>query len=174
MPEITIHISDKALKIPAILFGTAILVWVLIHLWSIGLFAPKYTLQTYVSEAEGLAVHAPVRVDGINVGTVDAIKLAANPASPDRKIELILKIEKRYEDQILSDSVAFLVTEGLLGNRYVNIQRGFRGGPIPPGGEIHAVPTKRLALKDLTQTLAKWVDCMNREEHESDGKLRSH
>src|SRR5712692_8125546 len=122
MAEITIHISDKALKIAAVLFGTAVLVWVLIHLWSIGLFAPKYKLRTYVSEADGLAVHAPVRVDGINVGTVDAIKLAANPASPDRKIELILKIEKRYEDQILSDSVAFLVTEGLLGNRYVNIQ----------------------------------------------------
>jgi phospholipid/cholesterol/gamma-HCH transport system substrate-binding protein len=170
MAEITIRISDRALKIAGVFLGTFILAWLLIYVWSSGFFAAKYQLRLYLPEVAGLVVSAPVRVDGMDVGTVAAIKLAANPVSADRKIELILKIEKRYEDQILSDSVATVITEGLLGNRFVSIQRGFRGSPIPPGGEIPVVPVKTLSLQDFLKSFTKWADCVNRLEHETEDK----
>src|SRR5207244_13463094 len=119
--------------------GWCVLVCVLYYLWSSGFFIPKYQLSVYVPEASGLTVHAPVRLDGIQVGSVSAIKLAGESATAERRIELVLHVEKRDSDAIRSDSEATLTSDGLLGNRYVNVSRGFKGTVIKPGGEI---PTK--------------------------------
>src|SRR5712692_1492031 len=90
---------------------------------------PKYRLKTYLPEVEGLVVGAPVRLDGIEVGNVEAIHVAARtpgrPLVKERSIEVVMRIDKRYQNDILSDSKAGLITEGLLGNRYVDIDRGF-------------------------------------------------
>jgi ABC-type transporter Mla subunit MlaD len=40
-------------------------------------------------EASGLPVNAPVQIAGIQVGSVSAIKLAKESASPERRIELV-------------------------------------------------------------------------------------
>jgi len=76
MAEVTIRISDKALRIAGVLLGGAFLVCIFYYLWSSRLFIPKYQLSVYVPDASGLTVHAPVRLDGIQVGSVSAIKLA--------------------------------------------------------------------------------------------------
>jgi ABC-type transporter Mla subunit MlaD len=66
-----------------------------------------------------------------------------NGKVPDKlhNIMVGIRIDKRYQNDILTDSTAALVTEGLLGNRYVNIQRGYTGTPIKdgqsvPGGDV--------------------------------------
>src|SRR5208337_3727689 len=65
---------------------------------------------------------------------------------PDKmhNIEIGMRLDRKYQSDILTDSMATLVTEGLLGNRYVNIQRGFSGVPLKdgqavPGGEEKAI-----------------------------------
>jgi len=123
MAEITIRISDKALRIVGVLLSLAVLVWVFFGLWSSGFFLPKYQLSVYVPEASGVTVHAPVRLDGVDVGSVSAIRLAGESAGPQRRIELVLRVNKADQGVIRSDSSATLVTEGLLGNRYVNISQ---------------------------------------------------
>lgn len=174
MAEITIRISDKTLKIAAIGLGILCLAWVVLHFWSSGFFFPKYRLRMYVSEAAGLAVGAAVRLDGMRVGAVDAINLAGVQAAPDQRIEVILRIEKRYRDQIRTDSTATLLSEGLLGARYVSIQRGFKGSPIPASGEIAAVQTRELSMKDFIDLLAKWNNCPAEEKHRVKDKLPMH
>ncbi len=173
MAEITIRISDKALKIAGVVLGGICLAWVVLYLWSSGFFLPKYRLRMYVSEAASLAVGAPVRLDGIEVGNVDAINLGGASA-PERRIELVLRIEKRYQDKIRTDSTATLITEGLLGTRYVSIHRGFSGSPIPPGGEIAAAQTRELTLKDFIDSLDKIGECLAEEKHRAKDKIRSH
>src|ERR1700746_859565 len=126
MAEVTIRISDRSLRVARILFAAALLVGVFYYLWSSGIFIPKYQLSVYVSDASGLAVHAPVRLDGIQVGSVSAIRLAGASASPQRRIELVLQVYKHDQDAIRSDSKASLTQEGILGNRYVSISRGFK------------------------------------------------
>jgi len=174
MAEITIRISDKALKIAGLVLGGIVLAWLVSYSLSSGLFRPKYRLRMYVSEAAGLAVRAPVRLDGIDVGTVDAINPAGTSASSERRIEIVLRIEKRYENNILSDSTASFVTEGLLGNRYVSIQRGFLGRPIPPSGEIAAVPTKTVTIGEVMDSLARIADCLKREDSKAEVKVQGH
>jgi phospholipid/cholesterol/gamma-HCH transport system substrate-binding protein len=170
LAEITIRVSDRALRITGIFLGGAVLVWVFFYLWSSRVFVPKYRLRMYVPEVAGMGVGAPIRLDGIEVGTVDKVRLAQVSASPERRIELVLRIEKRYQNEIRSDSNAMLTTEGLLGNRYVSIQRGFGGSPIGPDGEITAVPSDQLKLRDVIDSFAKKVDCLNEEMHSAADK----
>jgi phospholipid/cholesterol/gamma-HCH transport system substrate-binding protein len=168
MAEIPIRISDRVLRIIGILLVGICLAWVVTWLWSSGVLRPKYRLRTYVSEASGLALGAPVRVDGLEVGTVDAITLAKTTTNPELKIELVLLGEKRYQDNILSDSVATVVTEGLLGNRYVNIQRGLSGKPVPTGGEIPAAQLKQVTFTDVIDSVSKVANCLNEEKHRAE------
>jgi ABC-type transporter Mla subunit MlaD len=165
MAEITIRISNTALRIARVLLGGTLLVCVFSYLWWSGFFIPKYQLSFYVPEASGLTVHAPVRIDGIQVGSVRAMKLAGESASPERRIELVLRVEKRDQDAIRSDSNATLVRDGLLGNRYVNITRGFKGSVIKPGGEIPSIPPRLFTFKDSLHFLDKAVDCLQQKDN---------
>jgi phospholipid/cholesterol/gamma-HCH transport system substrate-binding protein len=105
-----------------------------------GLLAPKYRIKTYLPDASQLARGAPVRLDGVEVGNVESIRLVPRTAGTamDRKknIEIVMRLDRSYQKDILTDSVASPRTEGLLGNRYVTISRGFTGTPIPDAGVI--------------------------------------
>jgi phospholipid/cholesterol/gamma-HCH transport system substrate-binding protein len=56
-----------------------------------------------------------------------------------------MRVGKRYETDILTDSAASLVTEGLLGNRYVNITRGMTGVPVKDMQEVPGHEEKAMA-----------------------------
>ncbi|MGO9588701.1 MAG: MlaD family protein [Candidatus Acidiferrales bacterium] len=101
-------------------------------------FGPRYRLITYLPEVEGMKAGAPVDLDGVEIGSVQSIDLT--PHTKDRKlsITLVLRVEKKYQNDIRTDSSASLVTEGLLGDRYVTISRGLTGTVIPTNGVIPA------------------------------------
>jgi phospholipid/cholesterol/gamma-HCH transport system substrate-binding protein len=101
-----------------------------------GLLTPKYTLKTYLPEVENLDKGAPVSLDGLNVGNVESIALTPNPLDKRHNMTVVMRLDRRYKDMIRTDSTATLVTEGLLGNRYVTITRGQTGKVIPPGGVV--------------------------------------
>jgi phospholipid/cholesterol/gamma-HCH transport system substrate-binding protein len=109
---------------------------------------PKYRLTTFLPTVSGLATGAPVRVDGVDVGNVETIKLVPRTTSqvPDksRNIEVVMRIDKRFQSYILTDSTASLVTEGLLGNRYLNITRGITGVPLTEGKEVSGTEEKAM------------------------------
>lgn len=114
-----------------VLAGMLVLAIGIIYVTGTGVLAAKYRLRVFLPEVEGLNIGAPVRLDGVEIGNVDAIRM--NPeARGDRSknIEIVMRVDKRYQNEIRSDSTANLITEGLLGNRYVSIQRGFIGDPL--------------------------------------------
>ncbi len=96
-----------------------------------GILGPKYRLITYLPEVEGLETGAPVRLDGVAVGDVQSIQLTPHPQDAAHNITLVLRIDKKYQNDIRTDSTASLITEGLLGNRYVTISRGLTGAVYP-------------------------------------------
>lgn len=122
-----------------------------------GPLAPKYRLKAYLPEVSGLASGAAVRVDGVEVGNVESIRLLprtmGKTADRNKSIEVVMRINRNYQGDILTDSVASLVTEGLLGNRYVNITRGFTGTPIPDNGVIPGAEEK--AMKEVVARSAE-------------------
>src|SRR2546422_5266511 len=122
-----------------------------------GFLGPKYRIKTYLPEAALLSSGAPVRVDGVEVGNVESIRLL--PRTPgkalekNKNIEVVMRVDKRYQSDILTDSTASLVTEGLLGNRYVYITRGLTGTPIGDTGVILGVEEK--AMKEVVESSAE-------------------
>jgi phospholipid/cholesterol/gamma-HCH transport system substrate-binding protein len=119
------------------LVGLFIIAAGIFYVTGAGALAPKYQLRTYLPEVEGLTIGAPVRLDGLEIGNVDAIEM--NPEARGnrvRNIRITMRIIRKYQDEIRADSSASLITEGLLGNRYVSIKRGFTGKRIEAGGEV--------------------------------------
>ncbi|HVB36865.1 MAG TPA: MlaD family protein [Candidatus Acidoferrales bacterium] len=84
----------------------------------------KYSLKTYLPEVADLQKGAPVSLDGVMVGNVENLTINPHPSDRMQNIQIDMRIDKRYQNLIRTDSQASLVTEGLLGNRYVNISRG--------------------------------------------------
>lgn len=109
------------------------------------LFQSQYTLVCYFDDISGLRIGAPVQLVGINVGFIDSISfedLKVNPVSIDAKeggedasstegdfktivkVKVTMKIDSQYSERIRSDSVASVITQGLLGDRMVSITVG--------------------------------------------------
>jgi phospholipid/cholesterol/gamma-HCH transport system substrate-binding protein len=139
-----------------VLVGLFILAVGIFYVTGTNFIGPKYRLRTYLPEASDLANGAPVRVDGVEVGNVESIRLAARTAghipAKNRNIEVVMRIDRRFQQDILSDSTASLVTQGLLGNRVVNITRGFTGVPLKEGQEING--TEEKAIKEVVERSA--------------------
>lgn len=139
-----------------VLVGLAVLAVGIFYVTGAGVFGPKYRLKTYLPEVSGLAAGAPVRLDGVNVGNVEQIRLVPRERgkSPDRmhNIEIDMRLDRKYQNDILTDSTAVLVTEGLLGNRYVNIERGYTGVPLKEGQVVPG--TEEKAIKEVVERSA--------------------
>ena len=139
-----------------VLVGLLVLAVGIFYVTGAGFFGPKYRIKTYLPEVSGLSTGAPVRLDGVEIGNVDQIRLV--PREPGKapehmhNIEVGMRIDRKYQNDILTDSAASLVTEGLLGNRYVTITRGYTGVPLKEG---QAVPgTEEKAIKEVVERSA--------------------
>jgi phospholipid/cholesterol/gamma-HCH transport system substrate-binding protein len=139
-----------------VLVGLLILAVGIFYVTGAGFFGPKYRIKTYLPEVSGLSTGAPVRLDGVEIGNVDQIRLVPREPgkAPERmhNIEVGMRIDRKYQNDVLTDSAASLVTEGLLGNRYVTITRGYTGVPLKEG---QAVPgTEEKAIKEVVERSA--------------------
>src|ERR1700676_362852 len=70
-----------------------------------------------------------------------------------------MRIQKSYQEYIRADSSAVLITEGLLGNRFVDIDRGFVGRKLEneeeiPGREERALKAVVERSADLMTNLS--------------------
>jgi phospholipid/cholesterol/gamma-HCH transport system substrate-binding protein len=119
-----------------VLVGLLIVVVAIFYVTGGGFLGPKYRLVTYLPEVDELATGAPVALDGIEVGNVESIRLTPHPADHQHNITLVLRVDKKFQDQIRSDSTASLVTQGLFGNRYVSITRGLTGSVLQANGVV--------------------------------------
>jgi phospholipid/cholesterol/gamma-HCH transport system substrate-binding protein len=132
-----------------VLAGLLVAVVAIFYVTGGGLFGAKYRLISYAPEVDELQTGAPVTLDGIQVGNVETLKLTPHPQDKTHNITMVLRVDKKFQDQIRSDSQASLVTQGLLGNRYVSITRGLTGTPLQPYGVIPA--SEQADMKAIVQ-----------------------
>ncbi|MGC1484765.1 MAG: MlaD family protein [Candidatus Acidiferrum sp.] len=150
-----------------VLVGLSVLAAGIFYVTGAGTLGPKYRLVTYLPDVSGLANGAPVRLDGVEIGNVESIKIAprtGNVAQDKvRNIEVVMRLAKKYQEDILTDSEASLITEGLLGNEYVEVARGFTGTKLTDGQELHG--SSGLALKEV---MARGADMLQNVQALSD------
>src|SRR5712692_2076677 len=119
------------------------------------LFRGTYRLEAEFQDVAGLNNGADVRVGGIHLGTVKYISL---PGSPGGKLTVVMDLANSTKNIIRQDSVATIKTEGLLGDKYVEISFGSEKAPeVGSGDTIEGqtpVDFSDAALGAMTQTKA--------------------
>jgi outer membrane protein OmpA-like peptidoglycan-associated protein len=102
------------------------------------MFRRTYTLEAEFPNVAGLDNGANVRVGGIHLGTVRQISL---PSEPNGKLKVIMEMSSSTRSIIRQDSVASIRTEGLLGDKYVEISfGGEKAAEIGNGDTIKGEP----------------------------------
>jgi phospholipid/cholesterol/gamma-HCH transport system substrate-binding protein len=100
------------------------------------LFEARYTLYAEFTEVGGLQEGATVRLAGVQIGRVSKVEL---PAQPGGKVRVSLKIAKQFGDRIRKDSETRIQTQGLLGDRIVEITVGTaQTAAVQPGETLRS------------------------------------
>jgi len=108
-----------------------------------GFFWQRYSLKTRFSNVAGLAPGSPVRVAGVEVGSVTAMTFAGD------QVDVTFQVREDYRPLITTGSVARLGSVSLLGESAVDLTASTEGESIPEWGYV---PQGRAAaaLSDMT------------------------
>jgi phospholipid/cholesterol/gamma-HCH transport system substrate-binding protein len=131
--------TSKEMRVGAFVLAGLIVAGIVIFL--IGdekrLFDAKVTFHTSFSDVQGLKAGAPVRLGGIDIGTVSRVAHADDPA--DNRLYVDMHIVKREAPRIKQDTVAKVSNKGLLGDKMIELVGGSPSAPtIPPDGTINS------------------------------------
>jgi phospholipid/cholesterol/gamma-HCH transport system substrate-binding protein len=99
-----------------------------------GFFWQRYSVKTLFPNAAGLKPGAPVRLAGVEVGSVREVDLSGN------QVEVVMEINRNYQQHVTTDSRASLGSVSLLGESAVDITASRSGLPIPEWGYVPSGP----------------------------------
>jgi phospholipid/cholesterol/gamma-HCH transport system substrate-binding protein len=125
-------------------------------------FDKHFTLNADFDDVAGLKPGAPVRMGGIDVGSVQSVSFGDNAA--DRKLHVRISVVSGAHERIREDSIVTIANKGLLGDKMLEITQGGEGKPIiPDNGKIKSQPpddlqkylTKANEILDLAKSTLK-------------------
>lgn len=136
-------------------FVLAGLLFLVVLLYLIGknmsLFGDTYLLKARFDNAQGLVSGNNVRFSGIQAGTVKEIRILN-----DTTLEVSMLIDKKLMPVIRTNAVVSIGTEGLVGNKVVNIVPAPSGKPGPQAAEGDILfAAKSVSTDQMLQTLYK-------------------
>ena len=138
MPR-TRSLAWSELKIGLVSIVALVMATVLIFLLSGegGFFWQRYSVKTMFRNIAGLKSGAPVRVAGVEVGSVSDVAFVGD------QVEVTMEIGDEHQSRITTESRAVLGSVSLLGEGAVDISPSSRGTPIPEWGYIPTGPEAR-------------------------------
>lgn len=154
-----------------VLVGTGLLIFAL---YLIGakqnLFGSTFRLKAQFHNVNGLMRGNNVRFTGIDVGTVESVKIVN-----DSTVDVIMVIEDKVQEFIKKNSIAIVGTDGLMGNKLVNINTSPEESPAVEDGDMlqtrSPIGTDEMMrtlnitnenVKDITNDLKQIVQKLNR------------
>src|SRR5947209_19844591 len=96
------------------------------------LFHSTYRLKAEFQNVAGLNGGAEVRVGGIHEGTVRQIQL---PVRPNDKVHVVMELANGTRSLIKNDSVAIIRSEGVVGDKFVEISFASEHAPKVKNGD---------------------------------------
>ena len=151
MKIIELYTKDetKNLKMGLAVLGIIFLIF-LIVLFSRSEIAPKeggryYDLYARFNRTDGLQVGDAVRLSGIDVGRVTDAKL-------DEGFKAVLKMEINEEIKLPDDSSAAIVSFGIMGKKYIEIEPGGAEDMLEAGDEF-AYTQDAMVLEELIERI---------------------
>lgn len=138
------------------IFVIAGLVLLVIMLYMVGkkqsLFTRSIPLKVRFRNVEGLMPGNNVRFSGIQSGTVKKVAIV-----DDTTIEVTILVEEDVKDNIRKNAIVYIGSEGLMGNKVVNIIPGKTPAPAVEANDI--LPARpQMDLNDALGTLYQTND----------------
>src|SRR6478752_7465768 len=144
-------VSSKDVKVGAFVLAGLTAIGAVIFL--IGderqIFTHKAPYSTEFEDVQGLRRGSPVRMGGVDIGTVTAVDYAS--AANDKNIHVRMSIAVDDARRIRKDSLATIEGKGLLGDKMIVITVGSLGQPQLPEGSI--VPSR--AAEDMSKLIGR-------------------
>lgn len=142
-----------------ILLGLAIAAYGVFRVGDLlNIFTGRYELVALFPTAAGLVEGSAVTVAGLRVGQVEEVALIPLQRQfAGNHVSVRISVSQDVREQIRADSRAQLRTQGLLGDRYIDVEPGSPGAPVlQPGDTIPSVPP--LQVEDLLATASVVLD----------------
>jgi phospholipid/cholesterol/gamma-HCH transport system substrate-binding protein len=130
----------QALKVGAMV--SVALVLLMVALFFIGkgqnFWQRKVRYEIHFSRTNGLLFGAPVALNGVNIGSVVRISFPPDPEA--RYIDVGIEVRREIAQRIREDTEASIRTQGVLGDKYVELSTGTPTAPArEPGSVIPAI-----------------------------------
>ncbi len=119
------------------------------------LWDPKVQYQAAFNDVSGLKPGAPVRMGGVDVGTVTGV--GHSKSSEDPRIYVTLSVVKRESPRVREDTIARVVNKGLLGDKMIELTSDGKLGILEAGKTL-----KTEEPLDLNKYIAKFDDIANK------------
>ena len=114
-----------------------------------GIFSSKISLYTYFDNAEGLKVGAPVRLQGVDVGNVKAIRVVKE--RKNSPVQVLMRVNTKYQELVQKDTKATVATAGVLGEAFIDLDSRLATGPtVQNNDELPATNTP--GLEDVVRS----------------------
>jgi len=161
----------RNIKVGAVLLVSTVLL--ITGLYIIGakrnIFGSTFRIKALFHNVNGLMPGNNVRLSGINVGTVEKVEILN-----DSTVNVSMLIEDRVIDFITTNSIASIGTDGLMGNKLVNINSANEPGnplkegdalktqlPIETDEMLRTLNTTNENIKSITTDLKKITQKIN-------------
>jgi len=148
--------TDNTKKIKVGLFIVAGFVLFVVAIFVLGgkenLFTPTFKVKSEFESVSGLKNGASVRLNGIVVGSVDGIDIEAS-----NKVLVSMTLEKSIQKFIKKDSKVTIGSDGLVGNKVIDIAPGTPGAPEIQAGEMLG-SIKPVEVADIMNSLKESSD----------------
>jgi phospholipid/cholesterol/gamma-HCH transport system substrate-binding protein len=127
-----------------------------------GLFTPTLRLISYVDNAGGLRTGAPVRLQSVDIGNVENIRIvnhhdASGASTP---VEIIMKVNANFRPFLHTDSQVLLTTAGVLGETFIDIDSTQARGAV--AANYSELPSKAVPdIEDVVRSSQSTLQNVN-------------
>jgi phospholipid/cholesterol/gamma-HCH transport system substrate-binding protein len=134
-------------------------------------FKTDVPYRTYLSSVTGLKIGDPVRLAGVDVGRITAVKVL------DDKVQIDFTVKEGT--QIRSDSVAMLRLTNLLGGQFLGLSFGTQSAKLlPPGSTVKGKDVANIDIivdnvSDLTKDAKVFINELNKNQNEVMRKINN-
>ena len=149
------RVSWAKFRVSAVSLVALLILFTLFYLLTGGsLLSQQVPLYLYLPDGSGLERDAPVRVDGVDVGKVRAVRLSGS-GDAMRTVQVVMEVDRSRLAGIPANSEAEISSDSIIGDAFVDVTSHPAPSSVPPGGEIR--------LKKPTE-LTKAIDILDLEK----------
>ena len=152
------------LKVGVIVLVSVVILTTLLFLMTsasgLGFFSHKLTVTTYFENSAGLKVGGAVNLEGVTIGTVKTITVVTTPERKLTPVQVVMKLDSKYQPSLHTDSTAALTTVGVLGDTVVDINSQVATGPpLQDGDELKTLETP--SIQDVVKASQGTIENLN-------------